>query len=184
MCDGKDWSNKLFDALWAYRTAYKTPIGMSPYRLVFGKSCHLPVEIEHRAYWAIQKLNLSFDAAGRKRLLELQELQELHNEAYKHINWKIFNVGDKVWLYNSPLKLFPGKLRSGWNGPYIVQEVNENGLVLIQDPKIDQDFRVNGHRLKLYIRAQLPIPLHTVTVDPSESTEEEMVFLTMPEPID
>ena len=57
--DGKDWANKLDEALWAYRTAYKTPLGMSPFRLIFGKSCHLPVELEYKVYWAIKQLNLS-----------------------------------------------------------------------------------------------------------------------------
>ena len=65
----KDWSAKLNDALWAYRTAYKSPIEMSPYRIVFRMQCHLPLELEHKAMWAIQNLNFDFQAEKEKRFL-------------------------------------------------------------------------------------------------------------------
>ena len=72
----KGWKDKLPDALWVYRTAYKTPIGMSPFQLVYGKSCHLPVELEHRAHWAIKCWNMDVKLADRNRQKQIAELEE------------------------------------------------------------------------------------------------------------
>nr|GEZ67289.1 hypothetical protein [Tanacetum cinerariifolium] len=117
------WSDKLDDALWAFRTAYKTLIGCTPYKLVYGKSCHLLIELEHKAYWALKHVNFDLKIAGDHRKLQLNELSELRDQAYENsmiykerikklhdskIKNRIFNVGDQVLLFNSRLKIFSG----------------------------------------------------------------------------
>ena len=165
----KDWSIKLEDALWAHRTAYKPLIGMSPYIIVYGKQCHLPLELEYKAMWAIKKLNFDFQAVKEKRLLQLNELEELRNEAYdnakiykyktkkwhdKKIMRKEFRVGEQVLLNNSRLKLFPGKLKSRWSGPYTVVAVHPFGAVTLKTNYGDE-FKDNGQRVKHYLGGRL-----------------------------
>jgi hypothetical protein len=123
---GTAWKDKLHGALWAYRTAYKTPLGMSPYQLVYGKTCLLPVELAFKAHWAIKRWNMDFEAAEKKRKMQLSELEEWREKAYhnaklykkrikrwhdKRLKKKEFKPGDKVLLFNSKVKLFEhGKL--------------------------------------------------------------------------
>ncbi|XP_009619041.1 uncharacterized protein [Nicotiana tomentosiformis] len=161
----KDCAGRFDDALWVHQTAYKTPIGTLPYKLNYGKSCHLPVELEHKAFWAIKKLNMDMELAGEKRLLKLNELDEFRLNASenaklykektkrwhdKHIKYHHFELGQLVLLFNSRLKLCPGKLKSGWSGPFEIVRVIPYGAIELKAPDSERTFLVNGKRVKRY----------------------------------
>nr|GEX08167.1 reverse transcriptase domain-containing protein [Tanacetum cinerariifolium] len=164
------WIDKLDDALWAFRIAFKTRIGCPPYRLVYGKYFHLPLELEHKAYSALKHANFDLKTARDHRKLQLNELHELRDQSYensliykerrkKHhdskIKNRIFNVGDQVLLFNSRLRIFSGKIKSRWSGPFTITEVYPYGTAKLSHAD-GLNFKINCHRLKHYYGGDVP----------------------------
>nr|GEY81089.1 reverse transcriptase domain-containing protein [Tanacetum cinerariifolium] len=125
------WSDKLEDALWAFRTAFKTPVGCTPYRLAYGK---------------LNELSELRDQAYENFLIYKERTKKLHDAK---ITNRIFNVGDKVLLFNSRLKIFSGKLKSRWLGPFTISKIYPYGTAKLTHSD-GSNFKVNCHRLKHY----------------------------------
>nr|GEW07436.1 hypothetical protein [Tanacetum cinerariifolium] len=164
------WSDKLDDALWAFRTTFKTPIGCTPYKLVYGKACHLPIKLEHKAYWALKHANFNILTAGDHQKVQLNELNELRDQTYENfliykkktkrihafkIKDRVFNVGDRVLFFNSRLNIFSGKLKTRWIGSFTITQVFRYGTVELSQTN-RTNFKVNGHRLKHYFGGDVP----------------------------
>nr|GFB18051.1 reverse transcriptase domain-containing protein [Tanacetum cinerariifolium] len=149
---------------------YKTLIGCTPYKLVYEKACHLPIELEYKAYWALKQANFDLTVAGDHQKIQLNELDEICDHAYENsliykektkkihyskIKNSVFNVGDRVLLFNSRLKIFSGKLKTRWSGPFTIIKVFPYGTVELSQANMP-NFKVNGHRIKHYFGGDVP----------------------------
>ncbi|GKA73791.1 reverse transcriptase domain-containing protein [Tanacetum coccineum] len=162
---------EIFD-VWGidFMVPFPSSRGNNPYKIVYGEACHLPIELEHKAYWALKHCNFDLKSAGDHRKVQMNELNELQDQAnensliYKEktkkiheskIKNRVFNVGDRVLLFNSRLMIFSGKLKTRWTGPFTVTQVFPCRTVELS--QIDgPNFKVNDHRLKHYFGGDIP----------------------------
>ena len=141
-------------------------MGMSPYKMVYGKASHLPLELEHKAYWAIKELNYDFKLAGENTLFDISSLDELRTQAYenaklfkekvkrwhdKRIQKCEFKVGEYVFLYNSRFRFFARKVLSKCEDPYVIEEVYRSGAIKINNAEGTNPKVVNGQQIKHHI---------------------------------
>nr|GEZ60805.1 DNA-directed DNA polymerase [Tanacetum cinerariifolium] len=160
----ESWKSTELPIVYLQHTTPKQAASCTPYHLVYGKACHLPLELKHKAYWALKHANFDLKTTGDHRKLQLNGLSELRDQAYKNaliykertkklhddkIKNRIFNVGDQVLLFNFRLKIFSGKLKSHWSGPFTISEICPYGTAKLIHPD-GCNFKVNYHRLKHY----------------------------------
>ncbi|GJS47505.1 reverse transcriptase domain-containing protein [Tanacetum coccineum] len=177
------WADTLDDALWAFRIVFKTPIGCTPYKLVYKKACHPPIELEHKAYWSLKWANFDLKTMGDHQKIQLNELNDLQDQAYENsliykektnkihdanIKNQEFHIGDRVLLFNSRLKIFSGKLKYGWPGPFTVAKIKNREF------HISDRVLLFNSRLKIFsgkLKSRWPGPFTVAEVFPYGTIE-------------
>lgn len=161
-----DWDARLPEALWAYRTTWRSTTGHSPYQLMFGKQPIFPIVFEIQTLRTTQEVGLDLTKAQTNRLQQINELDEIRLSALQRtaliqqqrakwhdalIKNRVFHEGDWALLYDSRFRDFPGKLQTRWLGPYEIQKVHDNGtLTLITIDGSGYTFKANDHQVHLY----------------------------------